>query len=729
MADNVPRISAIMPTADRRRFVPGAIAAFLAQGRDDAELVILDDGADCVADLIPDDPRIRYVREPRRSLGDKRNRLCELARGEILLHWDDDDWHAPDRIARQVAALDSEGADICGIDRVIFLSDDRESAWDYVYRGRERWVCGGSLAYRRAYWERHRFPALRSGEDTRWVYGARAAALHAMDAPDIFVARVHAGNTSPKRTRGGFYHPRDPGPVRDMVDSFDRSAEGPSIPPRPASVANVNACLVHEKPEVVVDLVRNLRHLDRASPILLYDGSPRGDLLDRRLPWERWGVEIVPNPTPMRWGTLHRFALDCMRHLQGRDYDVMTIVDSDQLMLRSGYADYLASRVGGDIRRKLLSSDPARQGPATRQGPAKTALAEVALWRPWLARFPDGEAKFVHWTFWPATVIGADAAAAILPLFDDPQLQAILAVSKLWATEEVLFPTFAALLGFEVVRNPCRTDFVKYRVAWRAADVDRALGSCDAFFIHPVPRQLEHMLRARIRDRHTDYRAEPAAPVPPPAPGSLWPLLTAMREIDGWLADEEGEALFLAASDALRRPDAAGRIVEVGSHCGKATYLLAQAARSAAIEARVTAIDIFDGLVGSRDRKLEQLGPSRVRFDHMVSRHGLADWIDVRTGRAPELDWSGPIDLLVVDGLHDYAAVAADFYAFEAWVGAGGRVAFHDYADYFPGVCAFVDELVSSGGWQVETAAATLRILRRTGPVANQSALAEAVTA
>lgn len=214
-----------MPTADRRAFVPTAINAFLAQTCDSSELVILDDGGDAVADLIPDDPRIRYFREtPRRTLGDKRNRLCELARGDILLHWDDDDWHAPDRIARQLEAIEASGADICGIDRVIFLSDDGEQAWDYVYRGRERWVCGGSLAYRRAFWERHRFPALRSGEDTRWIFSAVGARIHAMDAPDLFVGRVHAGNTSPKRTQTGFYRARDAAAVRAMVAGFARPA-------------------------------------------------------------------------------------------------------------------------------------------------------------------------------------------------------------------------------------------------------------------------------------------------------------------------------------------------------------------------------------------------------------------------------------------------------------------------------------------------------------------------
>ncbi|HUE78397.1 MAG TPA: glycosyltransferase family 2 protein [Sphingomicrobium sp.] len=233
-----PIVSALMPTADRRRFVPQAIAQFLAQNRDDAELLILDDGNDPVSDLIPADPRIRYLRDsPRRPLGDKRNRLCELARGDIILHWDDDDWYAPDRIARQVAALEASGADICGLDRVIFLSEDGERAWDYVYRGGGRWVCGASLAYRRSFWERHRFAPIAAGEDTRWVFGAAGAAIHSMADNDFLVSRVHGGNTCPKRTDGGFYHKRDPGPVRAMVAGFARPAT--SLPARRSAALRI----------------------------------------------------------------------------------------------------------------------------------------------------------------------------------------------------------------------------------------------------------------------------------------------------------------------------------------------------------------------------------------------------------------------------------------------------------------------------------------------------------
>jgi hypothetical protein len=51
----IPQISCLMPTADRRAFVPLAIRYFLAQDYPEKELIIVDDGADSVADLVPDD--------------------------------------------------------------------------------------------------------------------------------------------------------------------------------------------------------------------------------------------------------------------------------------------------------------------------------------------------------------------------------------------------------------------------------------------------------------------------------------------------------------------------------------------------------------------------------------------------------------------------------------------------------------------------------------------------
>jgi glycosyltransferase involved in cell wall biosynthesis len=199
-----PLVSCIMPTANRRPFVPHAIAAFLRQDYANRELIIVDDGADSIEDLIPADPRIRYVRiASGKSLGNKRNEACRLARGTLIAHWDDDDWHAAWRLSYQVRELLARRADLCGLDRMWFYDPVRKQAWQYRYPGsRTNWLAGGSFCYRRELWERQRFNDVRVGEDTRYVREASFAKIVALERDDFYVARVHAGNTCAKQTSG-----------------------------------------------------------------------------------------------------------------------------------------------------------------------------------------------------------------------------------------------------------------------------------------------------------------------------------------------------------------------------------------------------------------------------------------------------------------------------------------------------------------------------------------------
>src|SRR5262245_31513629 len=104
---DLPLVSCIMPTRDRRGLVPQAVACFLAQDYPHRELVVVDDGAAPIADLLPCDPRVRYfaVSGPPASTGAKRNLACGWAKGELVAHWDDDDWCAPWRLSYQIGAL------------------------------------------------------------------------------------------------------------------------------------------------------------------------------------------------------------------------------------------------------------------------------------------------------------------------------------------------------------------------------------------------------------------------------------------------------------------------------------------------------------------------------------------------------------------------------------------------------------------------------------------------
>jgi glycosyltransferase involved in cell wall biosynthesis len=196
-------VSCIMPTANRRGFVPEAIRQFLAQDYANRELIIVDDGQDSIADLIPSDASIRYCRlQGKSTLGAKRNLAVEMARGDVVVHWDDDDWRSNRWVRSQVTTLMSEQADICGLDRILFYDREARRGWRYVYDGRQPWVAGGTLSYRRDHWQTNRFADVNVGEDNAFVWSPHTKRLVVNLQGDQFVATIHRGNTSPREIGG-----------------------------------------------------------------------------------------------------------------------------------------------------------------------------------------------------------------------------------------------------------------------------------------------------------------------------------------------------------------------------------------------------------------------------------------------------------------------------------------------------------------------------------------------
>src|SRR5260370_29785399 len=137
-----------MPTHNRRFFIPHAIHCFLRQDLVERELIVVDDGTGSVADLIPDDPRIRYIRLPERhTIGQKRNIGCAQAWGEIIVHWDDDDWMANWRLSYQVESLSSGDVDVSGLDSLLCYEIPEGGAWlyehlDHAHPGGAAPTCG-----------------------------------------------------------------------------------------------------------------------------------------------------------------------------------------------------------------------------------------------------------------------------------------------------------------------------------------------------------------------------------------------------------------------------------------------------------------------------------------------------------------------------------------------------------------------------------------------------------
>ena len=308
-----------------------------------------------------------------------------------------------------------------------------------------------------------------------------------------------------------------------------------------------------------------------------------------------------------------------------------------------------------------------------------------------------------------------------MALWDDEQLQGILAKSAIWASEEVVLPTLVALLGHEVLANPCSYDLVQYRVRYTVAQLDAAMHRPSVFWIHPVPRSYGDPLRSQVRTHFGGYAA-PLIPTPPNPFATqtqrlplLLPLIRRIERIEGWLSAAEADLLAAVAVQAIGSRPGPHTMVEVGSYCGRATVVLGTVAAALSPGSVVHAIDPHDRRLGVWGERPSGVPNPAARLQAHLDAAGLGSAVDYRGCYASEVALPGPIDLLVIDHLHDYASVAADFSQFHGALAEGALVVFHDYADYFPGVVAFVDQLLSTSAYTAVQRVETLTVVRRTG--------------
>jgi ADP-heptose:LPS heptosyltransferase/glycosyltransferase involved in cell wall biosynthesis/SAM-dependent methyltransferase len=262
-----PLASCITPTANRRRLLPQAIQYFLRQDYSNKELIIVDDGEDGVSDVVPHDERIRYIRLPCKTvLGEKRNRAVAEARGEIIVHWDDDDWSAPWRLHYQLEELVTNGADICGLDRIFFYASEQRRAWQYIYpAGQRLWVYGASLAYRKVFWKAHPFPKIAAGEDTSFVWADARAKIHVLKDPRCLVALIHHGNCSPKRTSDLRYQPR---PVEEIEGLLGDDLRFYAHPTERSNGSGASLAEARPKPTALVSAARGVGDILRVTPLI-----------------------------------------------------------------------------------------------------------------------------------------------------------------------------------------------------------------------------------------------------------------------------------------------------------------------------------------------------------------------------------------------------------------------------------------------------------------------------
>jgi hypothetical protein len=136
--------------------------------------------------------------------------------------------------------------------------------------------------------------------------------------------------------------------------------------------------------------------------------------------------------------------------------------------------------------------------------------------------------------------------------------------------------------------------------------------------------------------------------------------------IPGWLTRDQARRLHEAAQAVPLN----GTVVEIGSHQGRSTVVLATGLRAGA---RLVAIDPFP-----EDWRYGAAGTEATCRANLAGA-GVDDRVDLRvsTSRTARDAWSGPVDLVYIDGKHDLWTLRDDLRWAER-VRPGGSVFVHD---------------------------------------------------
>lgn len=200
---DLPMLSVCTPTGNRRHLFALALRNF--QGfiypADKLEWVILDDGQQDISEIVPRSPNIRYHytggSKPRMAIGEKRNRLVELAKGEIIVMMDDDDFYSTQCLlsrAKSLLKYQDQGINCVGCTEV--ASYDLRKGYCAICSNGPEYLTESSLAFRRKFWEERKFRDTDRASEFRYFLEYRQDQLMTIPFQFVTVALTHGTNTT-----------------------------------------------------------------------------------------------------------------------------------------------------------------------------------------------------------------------------------------------------------------------------------------------------------------------------------------------------------------------------------------------------------------------------------------------------------------------------------------------------------------------------------------------------
>ena len=227
---NQPKISVIVPTRSRAHLLSRLIEIFDQQTWTNKELLILDDTPQGQQEIETLQAQHQHIQlwhiSQTKSIGAKRNQLIEQAEGDLIAHFDDDDFYAPtylEVMANNLLENNKNLVKLTGwfcfhqasktlgywdttrqdISHTVFMGNESPKTHDksFTPRGYRSFLTGYgfSYLYRRKVWEQIKFRDINLGEDSQFyedIERQYGKTMFIEDTKGICVHIIHKNNTS-----------------------------------------------------------------------------------------------------------------------------------------------------------------------------------------------------------------------------------------------------------------------------------------------------------------------------------------------------------------------------------------------------------------------------------------------------------------------------------------------------------------------------------------------------
>lgn len=261
------------------------------------------------------------------------------------------------------------------------------------------------------------------------------------------------------------------------------------------------AVLVHNKKDLVKELLQNITTFCPNSSIVLFNGGDDPEFC------KELGYPVCPGSRRLHYGFLSIYHLEVMKWLEGIqfDYDYLINLDSDCLFGRKGFEDYIIDSMKNTdymaVRLEIAKDHWIV---------ARTFRKEQEMWKPLFEVDP------LYGNFNVGQVFSRNFIQALLNIPQISLLTKNIEETEAFALEEIVFVNMAKQLGLKFKSYPNEvTHIIRWRPYFSIHHVIHHLNEGDfGYLLHPIIRErrdgarilINNLMLREIQKSYTDRK-------------------------------------------------------------------------------------------------------------------------------------------------------------------------------------------------------------------------------